>query len=129
MQNTYLSTFQTLGGLGLILGTIGVSVVQLRNVWERRGELALMRSLGFSRAALGGMVLAESAVLVAAGLAAGAIPAFVAIGPHLATHAGSIPFGRLAATLAAVFAVGMIAGAIALRPVLRGPLIAGLRAE
>ncbi|MCZ6817812.1 MAG: FtsX-like permease family protein, partial [Planctomycetota bacterium] len=129
VQNTYLSTFQTLGGLGLILGTIGVSVVQLRNVWERRGELALMRSLGFSRAALGGMVLAESAVLVAAGLAAGAIPAFVAIGPHLATHAGSIPFGRLAATLAAVFAVGMIAGAIALRPVLRGPLIEGLRAE
>lgn len=129
VQNTYLSTFQTLGGLGLILGTIGMAVVQLRNVWERRGELALMRSLGFSRRSLGGMVLVESAALVAAGLAAGAIPAFVAIGPHLAEHTGSIPLGQLSATLTAVFAVGMIAGAAALRPVLRGPLIAGLRAE
>ena len=42
VQNTYLSTFQSLGGLGLLLGTFGLAVVQLRNVLERRGELALL---------------------------------------------------------------------------------------
>ncbi|NIP84224.1 MAG: ABC transporter permease, partial [Planctomycetales bacterium] len=43
VQNTYLSTFQSLGGLGLLLGTFGLGTVQLRNVMARRGELAVMR--------------------------------------------------------------------------------------
>ena len=47
VENTYLSTFQALGGLGLILGSLGLAVVLLRSVWERRGELALLRALGF----------------------------------------------------------------------------------
>ncbi len=38
VENTYLSTFQSLGGLGLILGTFGVAVVMLRNILERRGS-------------------------------------------------------------------------------------------
>ena len=29
VQNTYLSTFQTLGGLGLLLGTVGLGVVMM----------------------------------------------------------------------------------------------------
>ena len=51
VQNTYLSTFQSLGGLGLLLGTLGIAVVQMRSVLERRGELALLRT-GFARAHL-----------------------------------------------------------------------------
>ena len=35
VENTYLSTFQALGGLGLILGTMGLATVLLRNVLER----------------------------------------------------------------------------------------------
>ena len=52
VENTYLSTFQALGGLGLILGSLGLAVVLLRSVWERRGELALLRALGFRRLTL-----------------------------------------------------------------------------
>ena len=37
VQNTYLNTFQVLGGLGLLLGSAGLGVVVLRNVLERRG--------------------------------------------------------------------------------------------
>jgi ABC-type antimicrobial peptide transport system permease subunit len=48
VENTYLSTFQMLGGLGLILGTIGLAAVLLRNVLERRRELALMRAVSCS---------------------------------------------------------------------------------
>ncbi len=47
VQNTYLSTFQSLGGLGLILGTFGLAVVQLRSAMERRGELAAFTSNRF----------------------------------------------------------------------------------
>src|SRR5207245_9276700 len=35
VENTYLSTFQALGGLGLMLGTVGLAIVLLRSVWER----------------------------------------------------------------------------------------------
>ena len=38
VENTYLSTFQMLGGLGLLLGTLGMAAVLLRNVFERRRE-------------------------------------------------------------------------------------------
>ena len=47
VQNTYLSTFQMLGGLGLLVGTFGLAAVMMRNVIERRSEIALLRSLGF----------------------------------------------------------------------------------
>src|ERR1039458_6865719 len=47
MQNTYLDTFQVLGGLGLLLGSAGLGVVVLRNVLERRGELAVLLAAGF----------------------------------------------------------------------------------
>ena len=59
VENTYLATFQTLGGLGLILGTVGLGAVLLRNVLERRRELALMRAVGYNARHLSLMVLAE----------------------------------------------------------------------
>ena len=56
VQNTYLSTFQTLGGLGLLLGTLGLATVMLRNVLERRGELALLRAVGYRNTHVGLLV-------------------------------------------------------------------------
>src|SRR5262249_1286083 len=47
VQNTYLGTFQILGGLGLLLGSAGLGIVVLRNVLERRGELGLLLAVGF----------------------------------------------------------------------------------
>jgi putative ABC transport system permease protein len=129
VQNTYLSTFQTVGGLGLILGTIGLAAVLLRNVWERRGELALLRAVGFSRVALGGIVLTENGFLVLVGLLVGVVPALVAVAPHVAARPESIPWLSLGLTIAAVFAVGVAAGTAALIPALRAPLLPALRAE
>src|SRR5690606_35929435 len=48
VNNTYLAIFQVLGGLGLILGSAGLGIVVMRNVLERRSELASMRAIGFS---------------------------------------------------------------------------------
>jgi len=83
VENTYLSTFQVLGGFGLLLGVLGLAVVMLRAAAERRGELALLRAAGFRAAAIGRMVLAENAVLIAAGLAIGVVAALVSIAPPL----------------------------------------------
>jgi ABC-type lipoprotein release transport system permease subunit len=129
VQNTYLSAFQTLGGLGLLLGTVGLVAVLLRNVWERRSELALMQACGFSRAALGGVVLSENGFLAVCGLLIGLVSAVVLVWPQAAARAGLVPWGSLAGTFAAVLAAGLGAGLVALVPVLRGPLVPALRAE
>ncbi|MDO8632388.1 MAG: FtsX-like permease family protein [Phycisphaerales bacterium] len=129
VQNTYISTFQTLGGLGLLLGTGGLAAVLLRNVWERRRELALMRTVGFSHAALTVMVLVENAVLLVAGVIAGLLSAALAIAPVILKNASSIPWPSLALTVGAVVVVGMLAGLAAVVPTLRAPLIPALRNE
>jgi len=129
VQNTYLSTFQMLGGFGLVLGTVGLAAVMLRNVWERRGELALLRAVGFSRFDIGWIVLAENTMLLLGGLLAGSLSALLAIAPHIATRAATIPWLSLALTLAAVFAAGVLAGVVAIVPTLRAPLLAALRTE
>jgi ABC-type antimicrobial peptide transport system permease subunit len=129
VQNTYLSTFQSLGGLGLLLGTFGLATVQLRNVLERRSELALLRATGFRRRRLGEMVMLENAALLCFGLGTGVIAALVAILPNLLRGDASIPWLSLIGTLALVLGVGLLAGLSAVRATLRAPLLEALRGE
>jgi ABC-type lipoprotein release transport system permease subunit len=127
--NTYLTTFQALGGLGLVLGSLGLGVVLLRAVWERRAELALFRALGYRRAALGWLVLAENGFLLLIGLGAGTASALVAVAPHLAAGAAGVPWAELIALLAGALVVGLLAGAAATAATLRAPLVPALRRE
>jgi hypothetical protein len=129
VQNTYLSTFQSLGGLGLLLGTFGLATVQLRSVLERRGELALMRAAGFRRALLARLVMIENGLLLVGGLMVGILAALVAVLPHWLFGAAGIPWGSLAATLALVLVVGLAAGFLAVRATLRAELLPALREE
>lgn len=129
VQNTYLSTFQSLGGLGLLLGTFGLAVVQLRNVLERRGELALLRATGFRRLLLAWLVLLENGLLLAGGLFVGVGAALVAVLPHLISGGAGIPWLSLAATLALVLGVGLLAGLLAVRDTLRAPVVPALRGD
>lgn len=127
--NTYLATFQTLGGLGLLLGTLGLAAILLRNVMERRGELATLRALGFRRRSLGLLVVAENGLLLAMGVAIGSAAALLAVAPHLVTGNAMVPWGSLAATLLLILAVGMLASVAAVRSALRAPLLAALKGE
>lgn len=129
VQNTYLSTFQVLGGLGLLLGSIGLGVVVLRNVLERRGELALLRAVGFTRGGLRRMVFGEHGALLLAGLACGVVAAFVAVIPALRAPGGGFPFASLSVTLAAVLMNGLLWTWAATVFALRGPLLDALRNE
>ncbi|HEY1785373.1 MAG TPA: ABC transporter permease, partial [Pirellulales bacterium] len=129
VQNAYLSTFQALGGLGLVLGTLGLAAVELRSVLERRSELALMQAVGFRRRRLGAMVLWEHGLLLVSGLAVGTLSALVAVWPHLVGGAGAVPWSATAATLALVLVVGLAAGLVAVRAVLVAKLLPALRAE
>jgi ABC-type antimicrobial peptide transport system permease subunit len=129
VQNTYISTFQSLGALGLVLGTFGVAAVQLRSVFERRKELAVMRAAGFRRRRLAGLVLLENLVLLVGGLALGTLAALVAIAPQMLFGPAQLPLLDLAGLLAIVVVVGIATGLLAVRAMLRAPLVAALRGE
>jgi putative ABC transport system permease protein len=129
VENTYLSTFQALGGLGLLLGSLGLAVVLLRSVWERRAELALLRALGYRRTTLGWMVLAENGFLLLVGLASGTAAALLSVLPQMVMEGGSIPWLNLAALLGLVPVVGLTAAVLAVAATLRAPLIPALRRE
>ena len=107
VANTYLSTFQTLGALGLMLGTIGLAVVLLRNLIERRAELAVLSALGFSPAARMTLVMSENLFLLLLGLLAGVVCALIGVLPNLAGSARTINLVGLAGTLGLVLAVGL----------------------
>jgi ABC-type antimicrobial peptide transport system permease subunit len=126
VQNTYLGTFQILGGLGLLLGSAGLGVVVLRNVLERRGELAVMQAVGFSRRKLRGLVLREHMTLLWAGLVLGMVAAFIAVLPAL-RPGSDMPWGSLAVTLAAIAANGLLWTWLATRFAMRGQLLEALR--
>lgn len=129
VQNTYLSIFSTLGGLGLLLGTVGLAVVVGRNVLERRGQLALMQAVGFTRRALARMVLDEHWFLHVLGVLLGIGAAAVAVLPKILSRASSLPAGLLIGINAAILIGGLAFCALAARVVLRGSLIDSLRSE
>jgi putative ABC transport system permease protein len=130
VENTYLSTFQTLGGLGLLLGTLGFAVVLLRNALERRRELALLGAVGYRRRHFLLMAVAENTLLLAVGLAAGAICAGLAIAPAIAERGGQLPLTSSGALLLfAVFTTGLLSSVVATRAALGSPLLASLRAD
>jgi putative ABC transport system permease protein len=127
VQNTYISTFQTLGALGLLLGTFGVAAVQLRSVFERRKELALLRAAGFRNQRLGEMVLLENLLLLVGGLAIGTLAALVSILPQMLFGGARVPLFALAGMLFIVLLVGIATGLLAVRATLRAPVVAALR--
>ena len=129
VQNTYLSTFQTLGGLGLLLGTFGLATVMLRNVLERRGELALLRAVGVQASAVGQMVLWEHALLMCWGLLIGTIAALIAMGPHLLTSGADVPWSGIVGLLVAVLLIGLLTATFAIRAAVRTPILSTLRGD
>jgi putative ABC transport system permease protein len=130
VENTYLSTFQTLGGLGLLLGTIGLAAVLLRNVLERRRELALLGAVGYSQPRILSIVVAENVLLLGWGLFIGTGCALVAIAPAVAERGGRVPTTTTGLLLLlAVFGAGLISSLVATRAALRTPLLSALRSE
>ena len=71
VQNTFLAGFQSLGTIGLLLGTVGVAAVGIQGVFERRNSLAILLAIGFRRRRLAILLWCESLLLVALGISVG----------------------------------------------------------
>ena len=129
VENAYLSTFQALGGLGLLLGTIGLGAALFRNAAERRREWALLAAAGYRKRDFWELGFWENALLLGGGLAAGAAAALVAVFPVLGERGGGGSAGLLALLLLGVLALGLLAGGLAARLSAGHPLIPALRSE
>jgi ABC-type antimicrobial peptide transport system permease subunit len=129
VEYTYLSTFQMLGGLGLVLGTLGLGAILLRNVLERRRELALLRALGYTQSDFFAMVVAENVLLLIGGLGVGTVCALIAIAPMFLDRGGRLPAQTLAFLLLGVLGTGLLASLGATVAAIRAPLLSALRTE
>lgn len=128
VENTYISTFQTLGALGLALGTVGLAAVLLRNVLERRREFALLRAVGYHSTHFALMVMAENVYLLLGGLITGIIAALVATAPALLSRGTAVaPIPLM--LVGAVFACGLLASLAATAAAVRSPLLPALKVE
>lgn len=128
VQNTYLWIFQLLGGLGLLLGTVGLGIVVLRNALERRSELAVAGAVGFSTGAVRRVVFSEHVLLLLLGLLGGVLAAGVALLPALQGDR-PLPLLPIATFVLALAVSGLFWVWLASALATRGELLDGLRAD
>ena len=129
VENTYLSIFLILGGFGLILGSIGIGIVVLRNMHERQGELALMRAIGYTRDQLQIIIFQEHFVLFGLGLVIGLISALIGTIPSINTPGTNIPYVTIGILILLVLINGIGWTVFAVKWAMRRGLVEGLREE
>ena len=129
VQNTYLSAFQLLGGLGLLLGTLGLGVSQLRSALERRSELAAMRAMGFPKGRLIWALFLENGWQLLRGLGIGMLCALAASAPVLMRGNSVVSLGGPLTMLLWVILLGMFFCVLAAVLAMRQPLLGSLRSD
>jgi ABC-type antimicrobial peptide transport system permease subunit len=129
VENTYLSVFMLLGGLGVLIGTIGLGIVVFKTVRERAPEIALYQAIGFDKRVVLHLVAAEYLFILISGLLIGTLSAFIGLIPSILMNITPIPWGFIAAILLAIFMNGLLWIVIPVRNVLRKNLVKSLRTE
>jgi hypothetical protein len=115
VESTYLAMFLVLGGLGMVLGSAALGIVVLRNLFERRSEIAMLRAVGFDQQALIRLFLMEYLVLFGAGVAIGGVAAAMAMLPAAASAGTSSPIGLQALIFASIALTGIVCIVFAVR--------------
>ncbi len=127
VQNTYLSAFQSLGSLGLLLGTIGLVVAQFRSLLERRRELALLQAIGFPLPRIQVLVTQETLILMGLGFGAGLAGAAVGVLPHLVIGSAELPIVWVISVVAVIGVIGWVAAKVVGGWAVQGNLLRLLR--
>jgi putative ABC transport system permease protein len=124
----YLTTFQLLGGLGLLLGVCGLAAVLLRSTFERSGEFALLRAVGYRVNHLEQLTQLEHWGLLLAGVGLGAAVGLASVVPYLALG-GKVGSLRLVLILVGVIVVGLLVVWLATLRASRQAIVPALRRE
>lgn len=115
LTNSFLRAFQAFIGIGLAAGLAALGVIAVRAVVERRGQIGVLRSLGFRSRMVGIQMLLEMGFIAFLGVALGTTLALAlawrlfdeqTFGPDVTLY---IPAGTIA-----IFAVGAMAASLVL---------------
>lgn len=129
VTNSYLSIFLALGALGVIIGTIGLGIVLLRNMMERKSEIALLLATGYNKNQVFNIVLFENLMILVIGMIIGILSALIGILPSLLSSSFSMPIGFISVVTLLIFLSGFIWIYFPARQAIKGNLIQNLREE
>ncbi|MES2923842.1 MAG: FtsX-like permease family protein [Verrucomicrobiota bacterium] len=83
VENTYISIFNVLGGLGVILGAAGLGIVTARNLAERSNEFSQLHQIGISRKIIRSLIFRETRQFILWAIGIGLVAAVISILPAL----------------------------------------------
>ena len=115
VENTYIAIFNVLGGLGIILGSLGVGIVTARNLVERKGEFETLKVLGISKGLRAAIVKREVREMVIWGLGIGLVSALIAVIPVLGGTVGFVDLAWMIGLVAVMALIANFVGTRALR--------------
>jgi len=127
VENTYLSVFMALGGLGIIIGTLGMGIILYRNMLERQHELGVLLALGFKKSEIFRLVVTENIFLLTAGIICGLVSSIIGILPSILSPAFSVNVMFLVAIIVSVFIIGGLWIVFLVRSSMKVSLISLLR--
>ncbi len=127
VESTYMAMFLVLGGMGLLLGSLGMGIVVVKTIGERRPELALLKAVGYSDAAIHAIIGREYRLILVLGLGAGVISAAAAMWPNLTGPGVDLPILTMISFLGGIILFHLLWIQLAIRWALRFPLLSALR--
>jgi ABC-type antimicrobial peptide transport system permease subunit len=83
VENTYISIFNVLGGLGVILGAAGLGIVTARNLAERQHEFTQLHQIGISRTIIRSLIIRETRQFILWAIGIGLLAAIISVLPAL----------------------------------------------
>jgi len=95
ITNTYLDIFVALGGIALILGTLGIAIILIRSIRSRKKQYAMMQAYGISLNTIRKIILIEFMIVMFAGIVIGILASLIAGLPGFLAANGEVPFGLL----------------------------------
>lgn len=108
VQNTYLNVFVLLGGIGLMIGTLGIGILIFRSVLERKHEFAILRAVGFKKSRMLKILLTENTMLLFAGIMIGSLSAVISTLPSFLASGTQIPINLICVLMVALMSFGWL---------------------
>jgi ABC-type antimicrobial peptide transport system permease subunit len=92
VTNTYLDIFLALGGIALIIGTLGIAIVIFSSIQTRTSQHAMMLAIGIHPEIIKKIIRIEFSIILMSGIGIGLLFALVAGLQNLLTTNANIPY-------------------------------------
>lgn len=92
VTNTYLDIFLALGGIALLLGTLGIAILIFRSISARKHQFAVMQAFGISQKNIRQISTIEFSIILFAGIGIGIVSAALASFQSLITANTDVPY-------------------------------------